>query len=57
MRSAGLCTELAKSRGLTVVEEFVDAVESGKDANRAGFQNLIKAVRNPARGWSTVLLA
>ena len=48
--------ELAKSRGLTVVEEFVDAVESGKDADRPGFQRLIKAVRNPARGWSTVLL-
>jgi site-specific DNA recombinase len=48
--------ELAKSRGLTVVEEFVDAVESGKDDNRPGFQNLIKAVRSPARGWSTVLL-
>lgn len=48
--------ELAKARGLHVVEEFVDAVESGKDENRAGFQKLIKAVRNPARGWSTVLL-
>ncbi|MFC3549423.1 recombinase family protein [Lysobacter cavernae] len=48
--------ELAKARGLTVVEEFVDAVESGKDENRPGFQKLIKAVRNPARGWSTVLL-
>lgn len=48
--------ELAASRGLTVVEEFVDAVESGKDADRPGFQQLIKAVRNPARGWSTVLL-
>ena len=48
--------ELAKARGLTVVEEFVDAVESGKDADRPGFQKLIKAVRNPARGWSTVLL-
>ena len=48
--------ELAKTRGLTVVEEFVDAVESGKDDNRPGFQKLIKAVRNPARGWSTVLL-
>jgi site-specific DNA recombinase len=48
--------ELAKARGLHVVEEFVDAVESGKDENRPGFQKLIKAVRNPARGWSTVLL-
>ena len=33
---------LAKSRNLTIVEEFADAVESGKDANRPGFQNLIR---------------
>ena len=48
--------ELAASRGLAVVEEFVDAVESGKDADRPGFQRLLAAVRNPARGWDTVLL-
>ncbi|MGO1072681.1 recombinase family protein [Lysobacter sp. CA199] len=48
--------ELAKARNLHIVEEFVDAVESGKDENRPGFQKLIKAVRNPARGWDTVLL-
>ena len=48
--------ELAEQRGLTVVQEFVDAVESGKDENRAGFQSLVRAVRDPQRGWSTVLL-
>lgn len=49
-------TALAAERGLTVVEEFIDAVESGKDENRPGFQRLKLAVRNPARGWSTVLM-
>lgn len=49
-------TALAEERGLTVVEEFIDAVESGKDENRPGFQRLKLAVRNPNRGWSTVLM-
>lgn len=48
--------ELAEARGLAVVEEFVDAVESGKDENRPGFQRLVKAVRDPDRGWQTVLM-
>ncbi|MGH8080008.1 MAG: recombinase family protein [Lysobacter sp.] len=48
--------ELAKARDAHIVEEFVDAVESGKDENRPGFQKLIKAVRNPNRGWDTLLL-
>lgn len=39
--------ELAKSRELTVIEEFVDAAESGKDEDRPGFQRLVRAVRNP----------
>lgn len=46
----------AQQRGLTVVEEFADAVESAKDEDRPGFQRLIQAVRNPRRGWSTLLV-
>ncbi|GIX37984.1 MAG: resolvase [Silanimonas sp.] len=47
--------QLAQARGLTIRAEFVDAVESGKDEDRPGFQALIAAVRNHRRGWSTVL--
>jgi len=47
---------VAKQRKLTVVEEFSDVVESGKDEDRPGFQRLIQAVRNTHRGWSTILV-
>src|SRR3989338_2493720 len=47
---------LAKSRNLTIVEEFADAVESGKDATRPGFQNLIRQISNKSRHWSVVLM-
>jgi len=47
---------LAKARSSRVVEEFADAVESGKDEDRPGFQRLIAAVRNPRRGWDTLLV-
>lgn len=46
----------AQQRGLTLVEEFADAVESAKDEDRPGFQRLIHAVRNPRRGWTTLLV-
>ena len=47
---------LAKSRNLIPVEEFSDAVESGKDANRPGFQSLIRQINNKSRHWSVVLM-
>jgi site-specific DNA recombinase len=47
---------LAKNRSQRIVEEFADAVESGKDEDREGFQQLISAVRNPRRGWDTLLV-
>ncbi|GIX39010.1 recombinase family protein [Silanimonas lenta] len=47
--------QLAMARGLTIVGEYVDAVESGKDEDRPGFQAMIDAVRERRRGWSTVL--
>lgn len=47
---------LAKSRNLTISEEFSDAVESGKDANRPGFQSLIRQINNKSRLWSVVLM-
>lgn len=49
-------TELAKARGYTVTAEFTDAVESGSQWGRPGFQRMIEAVRNKARGWSTIFV-
>jgi site-specific DNA recombinase len=48
--------ELAVLKGLTVVEEFADAVESGKDEDRPGFQSIIRALRLPNRSWEHVLV-
>ncbi len=48
--------ELAASKGLVVVEEFVDAVESGKDDDRPGFQALLRALKAPGRKWEHVLV-
>jgi DNA invertase Pin-like site-specific DNA recombinase len=48
--------ELAAARGLVVTAEFADAVESGKDDRRPGFQDLIAALRDPERTWATVLV-
>ena len=47
---------MAMMRGLTIVEEFVDVVISGKDENRAEFQRMVRAVRNARRGWSNILI-
>lgn len=47
---------LAKQRGANLVAEFTDAVESGKDEDRPGFQQLLRAIRNPRRGWDTLLV-
>lgn len=49
-------TQLAKERGLLVVREYSDTVESGKDDDRPGFQALVADIRNRSRGWSTLLL-
>lgn len=48
--------DLAKARGLTVAAEFADAVESGKDDDRPGFQRLLASIRDSRRGWDTVLV-
>lgn len=48
--------ELAVARGLTVVDEFADAVESGKDDDRPAFQRLISSLKDAGRGWDHVLV-
>lgn len=47
---------LASHRGLVVVDEYTDVVESGADENRPGLQRLVADVRRRSRGWDTVLL-
>jgi DNA invertase Pin-like site-specific DNA recombinase/5S rRNA maturation endonuclease (ribonuclease M5) len=48
--------QLAKSRNYLINAEFVDAVESGKDDNRPGFQQLLREIKNKDRAWSVVLM-
>jgi DNA invertase Pin-like site-specific DNA recombinase len=47
--------EHAASSGLVPVAEYSDAVESGADADRPGFQRLLAALRDRERGWTGVL--
>ena len=49
-------TALAKQRGLVVVDEFADAVESGRDENRPGFRRLHAAMCTRARAWTAVMM-
>lgn len=47
---------LAEARSFLVVEEFADAVMSGKDENRPGFQSLLRALKSSGRAWSAILM-
>jgi DNA invertase Pin-like site-specific DNA recombinase len=47
--------DLAQTKNLTIVDEFVDAVESGKDEDRPAFQLMIRALRAKDRGWEHVM--
>lgn len=48
--------ELAKRKGIEIVAEYSDAVESAKDEHRPDFQRLLTDMRRPDRPW-TILLA
>lgn len=48
--------ELAAARNYLVVEEYADAVESGKDEDRPGFQRLLRTLQNSKRGWDHILV-
>ena len=47
---------LAKTRDLIVTAEYTDAVESGKDTDRAGFQQLLRDLKHKSRAWSAILV-
>lgn len=46
---------LAKGRQIIVVSEFTDAVESGKDDRRPGFQEMLAQLKNKDRSWNCLL--
>lgn len=48
--------KLAADRGYAIVGEFRDVVESGKDDDRPGFQELLAAVKRRDRGWASILV-
>jgi site-specific DNA recombinase len=45
----------AAELGLTIVAEYVDVVESGKDEDRPGFLRLYEDLRSRGRAWNNVL--
>ena len=47
---------LANQRGLAIVREFSDTVESAKDEDRPGFQALLLEIKNPSRNWDCLLI-
>ena len=47
--------ETATRLNLTIVEEFVDAVESGKDDDRPGYQQMLFSIRNRDRRWQHLI--
>lgn len=49
-------TALAHARGLSILREYADVVESAKDADRPAFQALIHDLKAKGRGWSAILL-
>lgn len=47
---------LATERGLAIVQEYADVVESAKDERRPGFQQLLRDMRRPDRAWGHLLM-
>ncbi len=47
--------DLAKFKNLVIVEEFADAVESGKDDQRPGFQAMLSQLKSRDRKWTFLL--
>jgi site-specific DNA recombinase len=47
---------MAADRGLQIVGEYTDVVESGKDEDRPGFQRLYDDLRTRGRSWDTILV-
>lgn len=48
--------KLATSRSLKIVKSYEDAVESGSTEDRPGFIELVRAIKDPNRGWTFLLV-
>lgn len=48
--------DLAQDRTLFIVQEYVDAVEPGKDEDRPGFQQILRDIKLSVRKWTSVLV-
>ena len=48
--------KLAASRSLRIVKSYEDAVESGSSEDRPAFIELVRALKDAKRGWSTLLV-
>lgn len=48
--------KFAADRGLVIVQEYTDVVESAKDAYRSGFQQMLRDLKSTERAWYTLLL-
>ncbi len=48
--------ELAAKRGLTIAQEYADAVEAANDWSRPGFRQLLLDVARVDRGWEVLLV-
>lgn len=49
-------TTVAADRGLLILEEYSDVVESAKDENRPAFQQMLRDLRSTSRTWGALLL-
>ena len=47
---------LAESKSLTIIQRYEDVVESAKDENRPGFQQLLADLKAPRRLWTYLLM-
>lgn len=47
--------EFAVARGLAIVDEYADAVESGKDEDRPAWLRLLRDMRSPGRAWEVII--
>ncbi len=47
--------QLASAKGLLIVGEYADAVESAKTEHRPAFQKLLKDLQSPGREWNAII--
>ena len=47
---------LATAKGIAIVREFTDAVESGKNDMRPGFQAMLRELKSAGRQWTHLLM-